>query len=126
MLVCLRYLSTRGKTAAVLLIGLQPMIWLTTVNGGHNDALVALALLGAVAGAALARALLALARGWRPVSYAAVDDVQLDGTMLALAVLLAACTAVLFGLIPALVRAERSRSLGMGPPGDAMGRLGTF
>ncbi len=48
VLVCLRYLSTRGKTAAVLLIGLQPMIWLTTVNGGHNDALVALALLGAV------------------------------------------------------------------------------
>ncbi|MBK7831194.1 MAG: ABC transporter permease [Gemmatimonadetes bacterium] len=93
-----------------------------------------LALLGAVAGAVLARALLALARGWRPVSYAAVDDVQLDGTMLALAVLLAACTAVLFGLIPALVNSRGlggtlhggARSVGPGRAGQQVRRSLAF
>lgn len=48
VLACLRMLSNRGRIAAVVLIGLQPVIWLTLVNGGHNDALMAVALLGAV------------------------------------------------------------------------------
>ncbi len=39
------------SNGAVLWFGLQPVVWTSAVNGGHNDALVGLALLG---GAALA------------------------------------------------------------------------
>jgi len=98
-----------------------------------------LALMGAAAGAGLARALLALARGWRPMSYAAVDDVRLDGTMLAIAALLAAFTALLVGLLPALVNSRGlggtlhgrtlhggARSVGEGRAGHRVRRLLAF
>jgi hypothetical protein len=57
---------TSGDSTAWLLVGLNPMVVVGVVNGGHNDALVALALLGGVLSAlacrpALAGAALALA-----------------------------------------------------------------
>jgi Glycosyltransferase family 87 len=38
--------ATRSN-AAVLWLGLQPVVWMSGVNGGHNDSLVGLAVLGA-------------------------------------------------------------------------------
>ncbi|HEY3722626.1 MAG TPA: glycosyltransferase 87 family protein [Acidimicrobiia bacterium] len=47
--IALRLIWGRTKSAAaVMLLGLNPLVIVTVVNGGHNDALVGLAVLGAV------------------------------------------------------------------------------
>jgi hypothetical protein len=40
---------TTGRRALVVLVGLQPMVWISVVNGAHADAYVALAAVAAVA-----------------------------------------------------------------------------
>lgn len=45
ILVILRRVTR--SNAAVLWLGLQPVVWMSGVNGGHNDSLVGVALLGA-------------------------------------------------------------------------------
>ncbi len=48
VVVALRLIWTRTRsTAALALLGLNPLVIVSVVNGGHNDALVGLALLGA-------------------------------------------------------------------------------
>jgi hypothetical protein len=48
VVVALRLIWSRTRsTAAVALLGLNPLVIVSVVNGGHNDALVGLALLGA-------------------------------------------------------------------------------
>jgi alpha-1,6-mannosyltransferase len=47
VLWCLRALSRSGQVATLTLVALQPFIWVSVVNGGHNDAIVAAMLLGA-------------------------------------------------------------------------------
>ena len=41
--------STTGRRALVVFVGLQPMVWISVVNGAHADAYVALAAVAAVA-----------------------------------------------------------------------------
>lgn len=45
---CLWVLSRARRHAALTLVALQPFIWVSVVNGGHNDAIVAAVLLTAV------------------------------------------------------------------------------
>ena len=48
VLACLALLVRRGRTSTALVVALQPFVWLSVVNGGHNDAWLALGLLVAV------------------------------------------------------------------------------
>jgi hypothetical protein len=41
-------LARRGRAATMVLVALQPFVWIAVVNGGHNDAIVAFLLLLAV------------------------------------------------------------------------------
>ena len=70
-----------------------------------------LSLGGAVLGVLTARSLLALVAAWRPASYAALEDVRLDGQLFIFAVVLALGTAFLFGLVPALLDSRGSASV---------------
>lgn len=45
---CLWVLSRARRHAALTLVALQPFIWISVVNGGHNDAILAALLLAAV------------------------------------------------------------------------------
>ncbi|MCZ7531538.1 MAG: hypothetical protein M5U31_15100 [Acidimicrobiia bacterium] len=45
---CLTTLRRAGRHATLVLVALQPFIWVSVVNGGHNDAVVAALLLAAV------------------------------------------------------------------------------
>jgi len=45
---CLWVLSRARRHAALTLVALQPFIWVSVVNGGHNDAILAAVLLAAV------------------------------------------------------------------------------
>lgn len=62
-----------------------------------------LASAGTVAGGAGAVALLKLTLAWMPVSVPRLDQATLDLRLLAFAILVVAATAVIFGLMPALV-----------------------
>jgi uncharacterized membrane protein len=48
VLWCLSVLARARRGAALTLVALQPFIWISLVNGGHNDAIVAAVLLAAV------------------------------------------------------------------------------
>ncbi len=47
VICCLGVLHRAGRTRALVLIALAPFVWIALVNGGHNDALVGAAVLGA-------------------------------------------------------------------------------
>ncbi|MEO7963054.1 MAG: ADOP family duplicated permease [Gemmatimonadaceae bacterium] len=95
---------------------------------------VMLSIVGGTLGIALARALLAIVAAWRPVSYAALEDVRIDAPMLIFALLLALVTAVLFGLGPALLNSKGHggllqggmRSVGPGRAGQRTRRVLAF
>ncbi len=71
---------------------------------------------GTIAGAAGALALLKLALAWIPVSVPRLQDVSLDGRVLAFALATTGVTALLFGLLPAIVmsRPEAREALRFG------------
>lgn len=48
VLWCLRVLARSGQVATLTLVALQPFVWVSVVNGGHNDAIMAATLLSAV------------------------------------------------------------------------------
>lgn len=48
VLWCLWVLARARHTAALTLVALQPFVWISLVNGGHNDGIVAAVLLAAV------------------------------------------------------------------------------
>lgn len=48
VLWCLSVLARERRSAALTLVALQPFVWISLVNGGHNDAIVAAVLLAAV------------------------------------------------------------------------------
>lgn len=48
VLWCLTVLARRRRRAALTLVALQPFVWISLVNGGHNDAIVGAILLAAV------------------------------------------------------------------------------
>ncbi len=50
VLICLRVLARARRSAALTLVALSPFVWISLVNGGHNDAIVAALLLAAVVG----------------------------------------------------------------------------
>lgn len=93
-----------------------------------------LSLGGALGGLVTTRLLLALVAVWRPASYAALEDVRLDGPLLAFAIVLALGTALLFGLVPALLDSRGSggvlqggmRSVGHGKTGARTRRFLAF
>jgi hypothetical protein len=65
-LVCMMLWRRNRSPAVLVFVGLQPVVVLSVVNGGHNDALVALALVvaaGCAAGERLLRAAIGLAAG---------------------------------------------------------------
>jgi len=87
---------------------------------------VALALMGAVVGLPLARALVATLVRLGPVAIRVNEEIALDGRAIVFAVLLAVATGVVFGLAPALFAArttagdalrEGSRRISSGPGG---------
>lgn len=67
---------------------------------------VLLALMGGVAGLALAWGGIQLIRAWNPGDLPLVDSVRLDGTALAFMVIVSMVTGILFGLAPALESAR--------------------
>lgn len=82
IVVALRLIWWRTRsTAAVALLGLNPLVIISVVNGGHNDALVGLAVLGAT--------LLALADrpGWAGVCLALAALVKITALLAAPALL---------------------------------------
>lgn len=93
-----------------------------------------LSLGGAIIGLLTAHMLLGLVAASRPASYAALEDVRLDGRLLGFAILLALATALLFGLVPALLDSRGSvsvlqggtRSVGHGRTGARTRRLLAF
>lgn len=48
VLWCLGVLSRSGQVATLVLVALQPFVWVSVVNGGHNDAVTAALLLASV------------------------------------------------------------------------------
>lgn len=70
-----------------------------------------LALLGAMAGAALSRLMLAGVIRFRPVNFAALDDVRIDGAALLVALGTAFVTAIVFGFAPAVLGSGNKGSL---------------
>lgn len=93
-----------------------------------------LATIGGALGIGLAHGFLLLVAAWRPASYAALEDVRLDGGMLLFALGLSLGTAVLFGLGPALLNSRSSstllqgglRSVGAGRIGQRARRVLAF
>lgn len=93
-----------------------------------------LSLGGAALGVLTARALLGLVALWRPASYAALEDVRLDAPLLGFTIVLALGTALLFGLVPAILDSRGSgsvlqggmRSVGHGKAGARIRRFLAF
>lgn len=93
-----------------------------------------LATIGGSLGILLAREFLKLVAAWRPSSYAAIEDVRIDGTMLLFTLALSLGTAVLFGLGPALLNSRGNgallqrglRSVGSGRVGQRTRRVLAF
>lgn len=85
---------------------------------------VALAGAGAVAGLALAWALLLLLKSFAPADMARVEGVALDGTVLVVALSLTVVTGLLFGLAPALQasRQNTTQALREGGRGSSSSR----
>lgn len=82
--------------------------------------------LGAMAGLAVARGLIAVAVAVRPPDMAAVDDVQLDARMAAMTVVLTLLVGLLFGLAPSwLTTARQATLLHAGQRAIGTGRAGS-
>ena len=79
---------------------------------------------GTLGGVALAKGLVAVAVAVRPPALGAIDDVQLDGRVAALAVGLALLIGLVFGLAPAWLTAGRETTLQVGQRSVGMNRAG--
>ncbi len=95
---------------------------------------VLLSMIGAAVGVVLARGMLQLVTRYRPVSFAALDDVHIDATMVWVAGGTAVLTALLFGLAPAMLTSATrggllqggQRNVGTGHAGRQARRLLVF
>jgi putative ABC transport system permease protein len=85
---------------------------------------ILLAVMGGMAGLALAWGAIALIRAWNPGNFPLIDSVRLDWNVLGFMVLVSVLTGILFGLAPALqsARADLNSTLKEGGRGSGAGQ----